>query len=152
MHKYKHYQMYKSSTIWIWRWWILYPMIAKEPLWRRQAHHPFYWNNWVVWLGWWLLTFWHLDQSHFHGRCVWPWNRWYPNKDLNTIMKNETILLSPLHFQKSLDGLQVGPNIPIYLFIRIDWYYDHIDFTCNRKWSQSIMKMKNLYMSSWILI
>jgi len=35
-------------------------------------------------------------------------------------MKNETILLSPLHFQKSLDGLQVGPNIPIYLFIRID--------------------------------
>jgi hypothetical protein len=44
-------------------------------------------------------------------------------------MKNETILLSPLHFQKPLDGLQVDPNIPIYLFILIDWYYDHIDFT-----------------------
>jgi len=106
-------------------------------LWRRQGQHPFYWNNWVVWLGWWLFTFRHLGQSHFHGRCVWPWNRWYPNKDLNTIMKNETILLSPLHFEKPLNGLQVGPNIPIYLFILIDWYYDH---TSGYPWPSDTVK------------
>lgn len=44
-------------------------------------------------------------------------------------MKKESILPSLLHFQELLNGLQVGPNIPIYLFVLIDWYYGHIDPT-----------------------
>lgn len=51
-------------------------------------------------------------------------------KDSNTIMRKELIILpSSLHFQELLNGFQVGPNIPIYMFVLINWYYGHIDPT-----------------------
>ncbi len=41
-------------------------------------------------------------------------------EDLDTIMKEETILPSPLYFQQTSYGLQVGPNVSIYPFFRND--------------------------------
>ncbi len=38
-------------------------------------------------------------------------------EDLDTIMKEETILPSPLHFQQTSDGIQVGLDVSIYPFV-----------------------------------
>jgi hypothetical protein len=46
-------------------------------------------------------------------------------KDLDTIMREETILPSPLHFQQTSNGLQVGPNVSIYPSVLNDWYHGH---------------------------
>jgi hypothetical protein len=48
-------------------------------------------------------------------------------EDLDTIMREETILPSPLHFQQTLDGFQVGPNVSIYPSILNDWYHGLTD-------------------------
>ncbi len=48
-------------------------------------------------------------------------------EDLDTIMREETILPSPLHFQQTLDGLQVGPDVSIHPFISNDWYHGPTD-------------------------
>jgi hypothetical protein len=48
-------------------------------------------------------------------------------EDLDTIMKEETILPSPLHFQQTLYGLQVSPNVSIYPSVPNDWYHGPTD-------------------------
>jgi len=44
-------------------------------------------------------------------------------EDLDAIMKEETILPSPLHFQQTSDGLQVGLDVSIYPSVLNDWYH-----------------------------
>ncbi len=48
-------------------------------------------------------------------------------EDLDTIMKEETILPSPLDFQQTSDGLQVSPDVSIYPSISNDWYHGPTD-------------------------
>jgi hypothetical protein len=48
-------------------------------------------------------------------------------EDLDAIMREETILPSPLHFQQTLDSLQIGPNISIYPSTLNDWYHGPTD-------------------------
>jgi len=48
-------------------------------------------------------------------------------KDLDAIMREETILPSSLHFQQTSDGLQVGPDVSIYPSIPNDWYHGPTD-------------------------
>jgi hypothetical protein len=45
-------------------------------------------------------------------------------EDLDAIMKEETILPSPLHFQQTSNGLQVGLDVSIYPSVLNDWYHD----------------------------
>jgi hypothetical protein len=44
-------------------------------------------------------------------------------EDLDTIMTEEIILPSLLHFNQTSYGLQVGPNISIYSSVPNNWYY-----------------------------
>jgi hypothetical protein len=48
-------------------------------------------------------------------------------EDLDAIMREETILPSPLHFQQTSDGLQVGPDVSIYPSVPNDWYHGPTD-------------------------
>jgi hypothetical protein len=48
-------------------------------------------------------------------------------KDLNTIMREETILQSPLHFQQTSYGFQVGLDVSIYPSVLNDWYHGPTD-------------------------
>jgi hypothetical protein len=48
-------------------------------------------------------------------------------ENLDTIMREETILPSPLHFQQTSDGLKVGPDVSIYPFVLNDWYHGPIN-------------------------
>ncbi len=48
-------------------------------------------------------------------------------EDLDAIMREETISPSPLHFQQTSDGLQVGPNVSIYPSVPNDWYHGPTD-------------------------
>ncbi len=45
----------------------------------------------------------------------------------DTIMKEETILPSPLHFQQTSDGLQVSLDVSIYPSVPNDWYHGPTD-------------------------
>jgi hypothetical protein len=44
-------------------------------------------------------------------------------EDLDTVMREEIILPSSLHFQQTSNNLQVGPNISIYSSVPSNWYY-----------------------------
>jgi hypothetical protein len=48
-------------------------------------------------------------------------------EDLDTIMREEIILPSPLHFQQTSDGLQVGLDVSIYPSVLNDWYHGPTD-------------------------
>jgi hypothetical protein len=47
-------------------------------------------------------------------------------RNLDT-MKEKTILPSPLHFQQTSYGLQVGPDVSIYPSVLNDWYHGPTD-------------------------
>jgi hypothetical protein len=49
-------------------------------------------------------------------------------KDLDTIMREATILPSPLHFQQTSNGLQVCPDVSIYPSIPNDLYHGLTNF------------------------
>ncbi len=44
-------------------------------------------------------------------------------EDLETLMKEEDILLDPLHFRRTSSGIEVGYNLPIYPLVPNDWYH-----------------------------
>jgi hypothetical protein len=48
-------------------------------------------------------------------------------ENLDTIMKEENILPSTLHFQQTSDGLQVGLNVSIHPSIPNNWHHGLID-------------------------